>query len=391
MDALTNPYTPGAGSPPTELAGRDDAIALAETEMQRAKAGRFAKGIVFYGLRGVGKTVLLNTIKKRADNAGYAVIAFEVPERRSFLSALLPAIRKTLIRLSTVEAVRDRYMRARRYLNGLINAVKVRYEDVEVSVDLEAGALDVTGDLETDLGDMLCELGRAARGSNTCVVIFIDEVQYTDHDELGNLLAAIHQVTQEELPILLFAAGLPQILSLSGKAKTYAERLLRFQEIGQLSEMHAREALVAPAASQGVAYDDDAVESILEDTMGYPYFIQEWGQNAWSIAVTSPIKGSDARSATAAALTQLDDSFFKVRFDQLTPAEKRYMRAMAELGSGPHRSGDIANIMERKVESVAPTRNSLIKKGMIYSPAHGDTAFTVPLFDGFMKRIMPDY
>ncbi|MEO1689613.1 MAG: AAA family ATPase, partial [Pseudomonadota bacterium] len=386
---IRNPYAPGAGSPPPDLAGRDELLASAETEMQRAAAGRFAKGVVFHGLRGVGKTVLLNTIRRRAEASGYAVISLEVPQKRSFLSALLPAIRKTLIRLSTLESLRARYGKARKFLNGLINSVKLRYDDVEVAVDLEAGTLDVTGDLETDLGDLLCEVGRAAKSGDTCVVLFIDEIQYIENAQLGTLLAAIHQVTQEQLPILLFAAGLPQITSLSGKARTYAERLLSFQTVGELSERHAREALVAPACAEGVAYDPAALDAIVAETRGYAYFLQEWGRNVWDIAAESPITAAEARAATPISLAQLDESFFKVRFDQLTPAEKRYMRGMAELGEGPHRSGDIAEALGRKVESVAPTRNSLIRKGMLYSPAHGDTAFTVPLFDGFMKRIMP--
>jgi hypothetical protein len=219
--------------------------------------------------------------------------------------------------------------------------------------------------------------------------LFVDELQYVPEAQLASLISAIHNASQSQLPITMVAAGLPQLLGQMGRAKSYAERLFEFVPLDRLDETAARTALVAPAERQGVRFEDAAIEVILKQTIGYPYFLQEWGKHSWDVATASPIKGRDAEQATVEALAELDASFFRVRFDRLTPAEKRYMRAMAELGPGPHRSGDVAEVLGRKVTAVAPVRNALISKGMLYSPAHGDTAFTVPLFDGFMKRIMP--
>jgi hypothetical protein len=193
---------------------------------------------------------------------------------------------------------------------------------------------------------------------------------------------------QRQLPITLVAAGLPQLLGHMGRAKSYAERLFEFVPVGPLDPASARRALYIPAEQEGVEFEPNAINEIVERTQGYPYFLQEWGKHAWSEASASPITHDDAVRATAVALAELDASFFRVRFDRLTPAEKRYMRAMAELGPGPHRSGEIADVLGQKMSAVAPVRNRLIGKGMIYSPSHGDTAFTVPLFDSFMRRIM---
>jgi len=232
-------------------------------------------------------------------------------------------------------------------------------------------------------------LGKAAGEHATALVLFIDELQYVPREQLASLITAFHSASQEQLPITMVAAGLPQLVGQTGRAKSYAERLFEFASVDRLDDDDARDALIVPASKEGVAFNRDAIAEILSQTSGYPYFLQEWGKHSWNAADTSPIALDDAQRATIEALAELDASFFRVRFDRLTPTEKRYMRAMAELGLGPHRSGDIADILKRKVTTVAPVRNSLIGKGMIYSPAHGDTAFTVPLFDGFMKRIMP--
>lgn len=267
--------------------------------------------------------------------------------------------------------------------------MKLKYADVEVGLDFEPerGLAD-SGDLEADLTDLLEALGEAAQDRGTAVAVFIDELQYVPDDQLAALISALHRVSQHQLPLTIVAAGLPQLLGQTGRAKSYAERLFEFVPIGQLDEAAATAALCRPAERESVLFDPAAVARILDATKGYPYFLQEWGKHSWNLAASSPISDRDAEEATSAALAELDASFFRVRFDRLTPAEKRYLRAMAELGPGPHRSGDIAERMGRRVTTVAPMRSSLIDKGMIYSPAHGDTAFTVPLFDGFMKRTM---
>jgi len=277
-----------------------------------------------------------------------------------------------------------------RALAGFARALKVKYEDIEFSIDVdpEKGLAD-SGDLDTDLPDLILTLGRAARERSTALVLFIDELQYVPEVQLAALITALHSASQEQLPITMVAAGLPQLVGQTGRAKSYAERLFEFATVDRLDNTAARTALIVPAAKEGISFNPDAVDEILRQTNGYPYFLQEWGKHSWNVADASPIELHHAQSATTDALAELDASFVRVRFDRLTPTEKRYMRAIAELGQGPHRSGDIAEILKRKVTTVAPVRNSLIAKGMVYSPAHGDTAFTAPLFDGFMKRIMP--
>jgi hypothetical protein len=265
----------------------------------------------------------------------------------------------------------------------------MKYEDIEFSIDIEPeeGIAD-SGDLEHDLTELLQVIGELAKSRGVVVSIFIDELQYVAEEQLAALITALHSANQHRLPITLFAAGLPQLLGLLGKAKSYAERLFDFQFIGALAPEYAREAIIEPARRLKVEYEPEAIDQIVQATECYPYFLQAWGQHCWQEAQQSPITHADARQATEIAIAQLDSSFFRVRFDRLTPSEKRYMRAMAELGPGPHRSGDVAEILQRPVNSIAPTRSSLIRKGMAYSPAHGDIAFTVPLFDGFMQRIM---
>lgn len=391
MDPRLNPYAPGAGTPPPELAGRDEVIERAAVALDRIRAGRAARSVILHGLRGVGKTVLLNRIRLDAEARGFASVRIEAPEGRSLPSLLAPALRAALFRLSRMEATKAGLGRAMKALAGFASALKVKYQDIEVGLDLEGerGLAD-SGDLDTDLTDLMAAVGDAAAERKTAVVLFIDELQYVPEEQLAALIMALHSANQAQLPITMVAAGLPQLIGQTGRAKSYAERLFEFVKIDRLDGDAAKAALCVPAAKEGVAFDDAAIDVVLDQTGGYPYFLQEWGKHSWDVAEASPITVGDATQATHEALAELDASFFRVRFDRLTPAERRYMRAMAALGPGPHRSGDIAERLGRKVTTVAPIRNALIAKGMLYSPAHGDTAFTVPLFDGFMKRIMPE-
>ncbi len=390
MDPRKNPYAPGAGSPPPELAGRGDLVENAAIALDRIRSRRAARSFIFYGLRGVGKTVLLNTIRRDAEGRGFSCVQIEAPEDRSLPAILAPALRASLIKLSAGDALRAGLEKALSSLAGFAAAMKVKYRDIELAMDYEPKrGLSDSGDLETDLADLLNNTGLAALENKTAVVLFIDELQYVKEEQLAALISALHRTSQNQLPVAMVAAGLPQLLGQMGRAKSYAERLFEFVHVDSLDDDSAREALCVPAQKEGSKFDGRAVKEILEQTKGYPYFLQEWGKHSWDIAARSPIKVDDAKKATIAALAALDNSFFRVRFDRLTPAEKKYMRAMAELGPGPHRSGDIAHLLSKKVSTVAPMRNTLISKGMIFSPAHGDTAFTVPLFDGFMKRIMP--
>jgi hypothetical protein len=391
MDPRKNPYAPGAGTPPPELAGRDDLIERAAIALDRIRAGRAARSLILHGLRGVGKTVLLNRIDSDAEARSFASVKVEAPEERSLPALLIPVLRVALLRLDRGKRVRTNLAKAGRALAGFAKALKVKYKDIEVSTDFEPerGLAD-SGDLDTDLTDLLASVGNAAHEYHTAVVLFVDELQYVREDQLASLIRALHAASQRQLPITMLAAGLPQLIGQMGRAKSYAERLFEFVEIDRLNDQAARAALCVPARKEGVAFAENAIEEILRQTQGYPYFLQEWGRHSWNVAKSSPILSADARRATKLALAELDAGFFRVRFDRLTPAEKRYLRAMAELGPGPHRSGDIAERLGKGVTSVAPVRSTLVAKGMIYSPAHGDTAFTVPLFDGFMKRIMPE-
>lgn len=342
------------------------------------------------GLRGVGKTVLLDRIRLDAEAAGIHTVRVEAPEGRSLPAILAPQLRQALLRLSTLEAAKDYAVRGLRALAGFAGKLKATYKDIEVGFDFDAepGLAD-NGDLEHDLQALFEQVGLAAQAAGTAVALFVDELQYVEEEQLAALITAIHRTEQRQLPVILVGAGLPQLRGQMGNAKSYAERLFDFPDIGPLPADAARQAISRPIVGEGEAIDADAVNRILELTQGYAYFLQEWGSHTWLVASRSPITLHDVEVASAQAVAALDESFFRVRFDRCTPKEKRYLRAMAELGAGPHRSGDIAACFKAKVSSLAPTRSSLIRKGMVWSPNHGDTAFTVPMFDAFMKRIMP--
>lgn len=342
------------------------------------------------GLRGVGKTVLLDQMRFDAEGAGVHTIRIEAPENRSLPAIIAPELRQALLKLSRNEKVKSLAQRGLKALAGFAKSLKMKYNDIEVGIDLdpEPGLAD-NGDLEHDLQALLETAGLAVQKAETALVIFLDELQYVKEEELAALITALHRAAQRRLPIVLVGAGLPQLRGLMGRAKSYAERLFDFPEIGPLPPDAAKLAIAKPAKDQGVDVTPEALDLIVKETHGYPYFLQEWGKHSWEVAEKSPISFSDVKNASVSAIAALDESFFRVRFDRLTPNEKRYLRAMAQLGPGPHRSGDIAEELGREVSSFGPTRSQLIAKGMIWSPNHGDTAFTVPLFDSFMKRIMP--
>ena len=390
MDPRTNPYAPGAGTTPPELAGRDEIIERASIALDRCRNGLASRGLFLVGLRGVGKTVLLTRISRDAEAKGFSVVLIETPEKRSLPALLIPHLRAALLKLDRIAATGNLAKRALRALGGFVRAMKLKYRDIEFGLDLgtEQGVAD-SGDLEHDLVDLFTEIGRAAKERKSAVVLFIDEIQYIEEDQFAALIMALHKCAQNQLPMTLIGAGLPQLVGQAGRAKSYAERLFEYPEIGPLNKPAAREALEAPALKLGVKYESGALDDILGQTRAYPYFLQEWGKHSWQCAKQSPITRSDVKAATFLAISELDASFFRVRFDRLTPGEKRYLRAMAELGEGPHRSGDIAHLLNKEVQSVAPIRAALIGKGMIYSPSHGDNNFTVPLFDGYLKRVMP--
>lgn len=341
------------------------------------------------GLRGVGKTVLLNRIANIAEEIGYLTVSMEAPEGQRLAAYLAPSLKSTLLRLSRVERSKDYAARALGALRGFASVFKVAIGELEFGVT-EPQIAD-SGNLEIDLPELLIATAEAAKAAETSVAILVDEVQYLTEEDLRALIVALHRIAQKGLPLVLFGAGLPQVAALAGEAKSYAERLFDYPDIGPLDADAAETALREPIQDEDAAIEPAALHQIVQVTKGYPYFLQEWGKHAWNTAPRSPISVADVDAASKAATAALDKSFFRVRFDRLTPREQDYLRAMAELGPGPHRSGSIAEKLGTSVEKVGPLRNGLIKKGMIWSPAHGDTAFTVPMFDEFMHRAIPTW
>ena len=392
MRARINPFTPGAGSQPPELSGRGPLLDDGDVAVLRTMEGRNAQGLILVGLRGVGKTVCLNRLWVGAEQAGAKAILLEATETRSFVATLLPELRRTLISLDLATNAGEKAKRGMRVFRSFVSGLKLRTGELELEfggVEPERGAAD-SGDLEADLGQLLGSVAEAAQERGTALILCIDELQNLSEREFSALIMAAHRASQRNLPFLLLGAGLPQIVALAGRSKSYAERLFLYPEIGPLEPEDARSALEKPVREAGVSFAPEALSLILEQTQGYPYFLQEWGKEAWNTAAGPTITVEDLREAHPAILRNLDRSFFRVRFDRLTPSEQQYLRALADLGSGSHRSGEVARALGLSTSKLGPRRDSLIKKGMLYSPAFGEVAFTVPLFDAFMKRAMPD-
>ena len=390
MDPIKNPFSPGAGSPPPELVGRDSILEQTRILLARIRQQRPEKSFMLTGLRGVGKTVLLNEMERIAEKTEYRTILIEAHEEKSLGALLAPHLRRLLFDLNRLAGAGDKARRGLAVLKSFISAVKIKVADVEFGLDIEPerGAAD-SGDIEVDLPNLFLAVAEAAQERQTAVAILIDEIQYLTQDELSALIMAIHKMQQRQLPLVLIGAGLPILPAL--ESKSYAERLFQFPDIGPLSESDTAKALQDPVKAAGVKFTADALHEIFRLTQGYPYFLQEWGYQSWNRANQLSITLQVVRDATTNVIRRLDENFFRVRFNRLTPSEKNYLRAMAHLGPGAHRSGDIAAALGVKVTSLGPVRAKLIKKGMIYSPTHGDMAFTVPLFDEFMRRAIPDF
>lgn len=392
MDPINNPFSPGAGAPPPELVGRDPLLEEARILLGRVKLGRPEKSLLLTGLRGVGKTVLLNEIERTARMSGYQTILLEAHEEKPLGELIYPALRSLLFELDRLAGAGDKVKRGLAVLRAFIGSVKFTVGDVALGLDIEPakGSAD-SGDIEIDLPNLFLAIAEAAQERQTAIAILIDEIQYLSQKELGAIIMAMHRMQQKQLPLVLIAAGLPVLPGMAGESKSYAERLFNFPDIGALSAADAATALRDPAKAMGVEFREDALQEIYCLTYGYPYFVQEWGYQAWNLATSSPITLDIVRQTTPNVIARLDKNFFRVRFDRLTPGEKNFLRAMAHLGPGSHRTGDIAATLGTTVSGIGPVRAKLIKKGMIYSPAHGDMAFTVPLFDEFMVRAIPDF
>lgn len=391
MDAAENPFTPGAGTPPPELAGREDMIERALVAVDRQRRGHPSQGVLLIGLRGVGKTVVLNQVRQDAERAGVNVVALEAGAGR-LAESVAQQLRSVLLKLSRRERAKEAVQRALRALAGFAGTWKVAIQDVEIQFGAapEPGLADY-GDLELDLNDLLAAAAGAAGAAGSCIALTIDELQYLDKEELGSLLAALHGAAQRRLPLIMIGAGLPQVRGQLGEAKTYSERMFEVIEIGPLAEAETRDAVAKPAEAQGVEVEAGAVAEIMRRTRGYPYFVQQWARHAWDAAEAPRIRAADVKAASGEALEGLDTAFFRIRLDRIAPRERLYLRAMAELGSEPCRSREVAEVLGKTVTDVATARSRLIKKGMLWSPSYGQTAFTVPMFDEFMKRMMPEW
>lgn len=392
MDPIKNPFSPGAGSPPPELVGREPILEQAQVLLGRIRLGKSEKSLLLTGLRGVGKTVLLNEIRRMAKGRGYRTVFIEAHENKPLGPLLASTLKGVFFDLDRMADAGDRVKRGLRVLRSFVGGLKLTLGEVEIGLDIEPerGAAD-SGDIEQDLPNLFEAVGEAAQERGTAIAVLIDEIQYFSQKELGALIMAMHRMQQRQLPVVLVAAGLPVLPGFAGESKSYAERLFAFPDVGALSAEDSAKAVSEPALAAGVLVQASALAEIYRLTKGYPYFIQEWGYQTWNLAEASPITVEVVQATTGAVIPRLDQNFFRVRFDRLTPGEKNFLRAMAELGPGAHRTGDIAATLGVKVTSIGPVRSKLIKKGMIYSPAYGDMAFTVPLFDEFMKRAMPDF
>lgn len=391
MDPRRNPFVPSAGVRPPEFAGREALVEQASIAFDRIKTGLHANSVLLLGLRGVGKTVLLNALHEDAKAKGFETIKLEVPDDNGghLARLLVSGLSVILRRLDRIANAGQKLRLAVAALRNFAAIFRVEYDSISFGATPatpDAGS----GDLEADLPELLRLVAEAAAARDSAIGIFIDEVQYLSKPELSALARALHEAAQSGFRLIVIGAGLPQIAALAGDAKSYAERLLLFPEVGPLSEEAARRALREPVERQGARIDDAALDLIVRETQGYAYFLQTWGKFAWDEATEDTITEENLRGAAPAILSHLDTNFFRVRFDRCSELEQQYLRAMAELGPGPHRTGDIASTLRTNSSQVAATRSKLIKAGMIYSQRHGETAFTVPLFDRFMRRAMPE-
>jgi len=392
MCPIKNPFSPGTGAPPPELLGRDPLLEQARILLGRVKQRRPEKSLLLTGLRGVGKTVLLNEVERMAKAAGYQTILLEAHEQKPLGELIFPALRRLLYELDRLAGAGDKVKRGLAVLRSFVGGIRLTVGDVALGLDIEPakGTAD-SGDLEIDLPNLFVAIAEAAEERQTAVALLVDEIQHLSQKELGAIIMAMHRMQQKQLPLVLLAAGLPVLPGMAGESKSYAERLFSFPDIGALSEADAAKALRDPTRDVGIEFQEDALQEVFRLTHGYPYFLQEWGYQTWNMAAASPITLQTVKDATTEVIRRLDRNFFRVRFDRLTPGEKNFLRAMANLGTGSYRTADIALALGTSVKGIGPVRSKLIRKGMIYSPAHGDMAFTVPLYDKFMARAIPDF
>ena len=392
MNPIKNPFSPGAGAPPPELVGRENILQQATVLIGRIKERRPEKSLMLTGLRGVGKTVLLNRIEQQAREEGYKTVYLEAREDRTLGQVLAPELKRVLFELDVKAKAKEKVRRAMLALRNFVGNFSVSFGGLSIELEPFHGLAD-SGDIESDLTMLLLAVAEAAEGQEEAIALFVDEIQYFSEEEFSALIMAMHRIQQKALPMFLVGAGLPILPALAGNSKSYAERLFAFPKIDALNKEDARHALLSPLNKNNVEITPDAFEQIFNYTRGYPYFLQEWGYQIWNQTENPPISFAVVEKASETVIKRLDENFFRVRFDRLTGNEKKFLGAMAmaamSSSSKRVRISDIAVNMGQKKSTLAPVRASLIKKGMIYSPAYGEMDFTVPLFADFMIRVMP--
>lgn len=387
MDPIKNPFAPGAGSPPPALTGREKEIETFRVMIGRLGTGRPTKSMLLTGLRGVGKTVLLTTFRDTAESQKFITGSTEITHEMDFKATIARLARRAILALNPVEKIKDNAWKAA----GVLKAFSIKIPgggEIGIDVDALRGKGD-SGHLQEDLSDLFVAIGDAAKEKMTGVMFFFDEIQFLKKEDLEALIAATHQVSQRSLPVGIVGAGLPQLPRIAGEAKSYAERLFDFPKIDRLDEGAAKGALELPVGQQGIQFEPAAIEAILKFTEGYPYFLQEYGKHVWNIASGDTISKQDVEEARQGVIAQLDESFFRVRIDRTTTAERNCVVAMAHLGRGPYKTGDIAAKLGKQSTTVAPLRGQLINKGLVFGPSYGMTDFTVPQFDDFLRRNFP--
>lgn len=376
-----NPYTPGAGVMPGYLAGRDEVIQEGKDSIYSLMHGYPRQPIIYYGLRGVGKTVLLTALREYAIQEGVLTFHFEIQEKVSLINDIILSANQTLSKISKVEKIKNIFEVAKNSLQSFALTYTTGENSISVEMNKKLGEMM----LQSNLVELLLNLGRLAKESKNTIIYFIDEIQYAKQNELEALITAQHRINQERLPITIIAAGLPKILVNMTESKTYAERMFAFVEISSLEYKDAKNAIVNPGKPFDITYTEEALKEIYKITEGYPYFIQQF-----CYLISKKYKEIDlniVNEMKSVFFKELDKSFFKVRFDKCTPKEKEFMFAMVSCGELPCTVANVAHIMNKELKSVSPIRARLINKGLIYATRHGEIDFTVPKFDEFLKRI----
>ena len=384
MDPVQNPFSPGAGTPPPELAGREELLEEARIMIGRALNGRSTQGMLMTGLRGVGKTVILNELIRIAEEQGALPLYLEATADSSLSELLAPELKKLFFSLNRMAGTKEKVKKGLVVLRNFIGTIHVNVGDIGLDIEPFAGIAD-SGNIETDLADLFECVAEAAKEKGKAVLLLVDEVQYLPRKELGALIMSFHRLQQRQLPFAVIGAGLPMLAGLAGKTKSYAERLFLYPQVDALNCDATRQAIEPPFTACGIKIDRKAMDMVFESSKGYPYFLQEWGYQLWNRVEQKKITVDDVRCVKSKVTKRLDENFFHARLERLMPGEKEFLYAMAKCGEIV-RVADVAKELRVGVASISKRRASLLTKGMVYSPRYGELAFTVPMFGQFMLR-----